>query len=248
LCIQSLAQFNFHTGDRRAIRLYEIGSRSCYSWGKRNVCGQRRIDGRPRYQSGAGTERCYGRQTMGVPPAPRENLRRLRRPARDRGRARIWGVRSLVVRAGCGNRERALVCGSRRRYLGTADHVHIGRRAANCRVGGAGIVCIWLIVRCRSRGFTQQAILARSCRQRLASAPTSGAWQPNAHAGVARAQLECSDNTVDMMDDAKSCHMPTAAKSMPACRRMTGQKKTEPADIPIKNNPKFETPPISNDL
>jgi hypothetical protein len=47
-------------------------------------------------------------------------------------------------------------------------------------------------------------MLARSCRQRLASAPTSGAWQPNAHAGVAPAQLECSDNTVDMMDDEKS--------------------------------------------
>src|SRR5262249_35352142 len=75
---------------------------------------------------------------------------RVRGPARDRRSARIWGLRSLVVRAGRGNWERALVCRPRRRYLGSAHHVHIGRTAGDWRVGGARIVCIWLIVSCRT--------------------------------------------------------------------------------------------------
>ena len=77
---------------------------------------------------------------------PAKGYGEYRRHARDCGRAGIWGLRRLAVRAGRGNWKRALVCGPRRRYFCTADLVHIGRTAGNCRMGGTGDVSVWLIV------------------------------------------------------------------------------------------------------
>src|SRR5262249_10285859 len=84
-------------------------------------------------------------ETVGISLATNNAKARLLGSADDRGRCGIWGVWRSAVRAGCGNRSRALEYLSWRGQLRGADLLFIGWAAADCGVGWPRHVCVWAI-------------------------------------------------------------------------------------------------------